>query len=160
MRSGFARAVRGYIALARSIGAVAAALVSSLAISVLLVFPLWWLATERRGIYNILVLGLVSAGVLFLAIKGIVRKQSQQMQGELQLSDKRHRALPRVLIVVVLLVAAYSIAALFSSGVWMAAIPATLVFLGLLGYLLRVPVAGIRQADRGNGNPESDRQDA
>lgn len=160
LRSGFYRAAQGYLGLVRSIGAVAAALASALVVSMLIVFPLWWLATERRALYNMLVLGIVAAALLALGVGGVIRRRSQHLRGEIQPSDKKRHLIPRALVVIVLLVAAYAIAVLYGSGAWIAAVPATLVFLGLLGYLLRTPAAGVHETGRDDGSPGSDRQDA
>jgi hypothetical protein len=62
------RVLRGYARALRSLGEVLAVFAGMAGIAFVVVFPLWWLAVNRRQLYTALVAGagLVAAGILVL----------------------------------------------------------------------------------------------
>ncbi|WP_455382349.1 hypothetical protein [Salinispira pacifica] len=156
------RIVRGYARLGRSAGGAAGGVIASVAgavaLSALIVFPLWSLATENRPVYNLLVLGLVSATILTLAVRAVRHRSRSTNDRSTTRGRGRGRALTAGALLLLIL-ALYGTVALYWNGILAVAIPATVVVAVAIGYLLGVRpsrtsanVAGGREAPSGGSD--------
>ena len=120
--------VKGYLRLAKSIGAVLTAILAVAGISLLIVTPLWFVATRYTSVYTtVSIIGLAAAVLTPLIVR--LSKDAQ----------KRKRFFLRGLRMLIYLGLAgflYLIVLLYAWGNFPAAIPLTVVHAGLTGLIL------------------------
>ena len=101
------------------------------AMAAAVVFPVWLLAVHNTRLFTLLVLGLISAGILFLIIRRIVDVSRNENESFFKGFVAR---LVRFLIHLIFLFWLYGTAAFFARGNIAAGIPLGLAFFIALGY--------------------------
>lgn len=138
MRQLFSRALRGYVRAGRGIGGIVGAVAGALALSMLVVYPLWALATGNRPVYNLLVLAIVIASIAAAVVRALVNRHRSGRERPGGPQQRRSRAGRRFIGALAVILSCYLIAALYWNGILVAAIPATIALVILVGYLLGI----------------------
>ena len=126
------RILRGYLGTLRGLGLFFGLLILSGLISLIIVFPLWFLATRSRGVYTALVLvflGLAVLMLLFLRIRKAAVESSPLFKERLILSLKRFAQFLLFLVIL------YVIVLLFSLELYFIASLSLIVFFLLFGII-------------------------
>jgi hypothetical protein len=142
------RILRGYRNAAVRIAWVALFLVVAVAISALIVYPLWFLAGNHPQGFTYGVLGFL--GLLLVLWIGSRLRRGLEREGSLT-GLFRSVILPslgRIAVAGLLVVTAYVLAVAYAQGVLAVAVPGTVLFAGALGYLLYLRGRGARNETR------------
>ena len=131
MRSGVRQKLENWLEAARKAGFLILLLAGSAALGLVIAWPLWLFATTQRQAYTIFALCLAGGGVLALAVRRVVRRR------EAPRDPGRPRrtvltVLLTILLTIVALVGGYVAAVLLYRGLWILAIPALVIWAGLL----------------------------
>jgi hypothetical protein len=140
MRSGFQRTVSSWLDALGKAGFFVLLVAGSAGLGLLIAWPLWLFATSSRLTYTIVVLSLMAAGLVFLIVRGILRRRGR-MHDPGQPRKNALTLLITTLIVVVGIIGGYAAAVLFARRLWIFAFPAVVVWGGLLwllGFLRRL----------------------
>jgi hypothetical protein len=122
----------GYRSLAKRVGAVLAFAIATVGLGAAIVYPLWYLASFRKGLFDALFLAAAAAGLLVIAIRRIIRKPANGLtRRKLALSFVK-----RLGAVVAVIAAVYAVVLLALAGKTTIAILLAVVFLGVFGYLV------------------------
>ena len=124
MKGPLARILRGYFEIGKRVGFLFLLVAGSASLGFAIAWPLWYFATSNRRLYSFGVLGALAAAGIAAAIRAAVRA--------------RHGAFRGLLAIVwtVLLLAGLYIAALLAvKGIWIAAIPVSLLWMLFLGWV-------------------------
>ncbi len=120
----------------RKIGFFLILVAGSAALGFLIAWPLWLLATTQRKAYTLLVLALAAAGIVFVAVRSILRaRRTRRDPGRPMRSALR--ALLAVLIALVAVSGLYALLVLCVRGIWIFAVPGALLWIGILWLLGR-----------------------
>ena len=124
------RVLRGYARIFRGATLMLMMLALTALISVGVAFPLWYIAVHHRFIYtlSVAVLAVVLA-VVFL----VVRIREAMRRSETSLAARALRALGRAAVAVVFTASLYGLVWLFARGLYLAAVPAALLYVMFLG---------------------------
>jgi len=122
--------VRTWGQLAQKIGFLILLVAGSAAVGAAIAWPLWYFATSAREVYTGFVLILAAGGIVFAVVRGLVRARRMPHDGTERLRPLS--GLIGVLQGLILLGGLYVSAVLLYHGIWLIAIPALLVSLGLL----------------------------
>jgi hypothetical protein len=139
MKIGLRRIFSSWLDVLRKVGVFVLLVAGSAGLGLLIAWPLWLFATSSRRIYSIVVLSLLFAGLVFLVVRGILRRRSRMRDP----GQPRRNALTfliTTLIVAVAITGAYAAAVLFSRRLWVLAVLTLLAWGGLLwffGFLRR-----------------------
>jgi hypothetical protein len=137
VRSAFRSALARWAEAARAIGFFLLLVAGSAAIGLAIAWPLWLFATSQKRLFSLCILFLLAAGLLFLAARAIARRKRATRDPGRPLSSLLSVLLTALLVVIVP-AGAYLAAVLFLRGLWVLAVPALLLWIGLLwllGYL-------------------------
>lgn len=134
MKGGVQQTLESWLEAARKIGFLILLLAGSAAFGFGVAWPLWLFATSQREAYTIFALCLAGGGVLALAVRGIIRRRDAPRN-----PGAPRRTILSVLLTILLcmtaLAGAYFATVLVYRGLWILAIPALLVWCGLLWLL-------------------------
>ena len=134
MSSPFQKTVARWLEAARTIGFFLLLVLGSAAFGLALAWPLWLFATSQRKVFSIFVLCLAGAGLVAVVVRAIIRRQHSRRDPGRPLQALLS-VLLTILIVVIAPAGAYLAAALLYRGMLIFAIPAALVWVGLLWLL-------------------------
>ena len=126
-----ARILRGYLELGKGVGIFLLLVAGSAALGFAIAWPLWYFATAHRGAYTLVVLALLAAAGIAAVVRAAVRRLRLPPESR----RGRHGAILVVLWVILLLGGLYVAALLVAGGAWHAAIPVSLGWLVLLGWI-------------------------
>ncbi len=132
----FSRALRGYLRVGRGVAGVTGAILGALALSAVIVYPLWALATGNRPVFNLIVLAIVAVAMITAVVRAVLHRRRRGRERLAEAQPRRSRTGLRILGGLAVLVCCYVIAALYWNGILGAAIPATVVLVVVIGYLL------------------------
>jgi hypothetical protein len=122
----------GYRTLLKRIGTVLAFAATTVALSAAIVYPLWYLASLHKSIFDILVITAAAGGLIVVLVRRIVRKPANGV-------TRRKIALgfvKKLGAAIAVVAAVYAIVLLVLAGKTAIAIPVAVVFLGVFGYLV------------------------
>ncbi|MEW5817496.1 MAG: hypothetical protein AB1798_19125 [Spirochaetota bacterium] len=126
----------GYLNTAKKLVVVLLFLALTGLTSAIVVFPLWYLATEHREVFTILVFFLFLSLVIFAVVMKVIRAFRPHQNPKEKISAFLRRFSARLLILLFFLSAVYLLAFLYTSGILLAAVPLTILFILILGYIL------------------------
>lgn len=127
--------IEGFGRLFKKLGIFIAFCAAAVVISVIIVYPMWFFATTNSQIFSLFILYLLSGLVVFFLVRKILSKENRTNSGRIPFVLKRH-ILKLLFTSPVFL---FAIIVLYLNAKFIVAIPLSLVFLALLGYLLFVP---------------------
>ena len=134
MRGVVQKTLESWLEAARKIGFLILLLAGSALFGFGVAWPLWLFATSQREAYTIFALCLAGGGVLALTVRGIIRRRDTPRN-----PGTPRRTILSVLLTILLSVTAlaggYLTAVLLFRGLWILAIPALLLWCGLLWLL-------------------------
>ena len=122
--------LRGYARIFGGATLVLTMLALTALISMVVALPLWYVAVHHRFVYTLsmAVLAAVLAAVFF-----VVRIRKAMRRSETPLGVKALRALGRAAVAVVFAASLYGLIWLFARGIYLAAVPAALLYVVILG---------------------------
>ncbi len=129
----FKKAAMGYLPLIKMLSLLMFSLVLIVGISVLISYPLWWLALHKTKFFTtgaLIVLGAIIGWVLL--IRPLLRRKESAIQGIKKAGSK----LLGLLLPLGLLLGGYGIALLIKTGPLVLGLILLLLYLLLVGYLL------------------------
>ena len=149
MRDGLRRRLETGLEAVRKIGFFILLVAGSAAFGFAIAWPLWLFATSQRQAYTIFAFCLAGGGLAALAIRRFVRlRKSAHDPG------KPRRTLLSVLLTILLTLVAvsggYFAAVLIYRGLWILAVPAVVVWAGLLWAMAYARRASNRRKERRN----------
>ncbi len=122
----------GYRTLLKRIGTVLAFATATVALSAAIVYPLWYLASFRKDIFDILVIAAAAGYLIAVLVRRIVRKPANGVtRGKIALGFAK-----KLGVMIAVVAAAYAFVLLVLAGKTAIAIPVAVVFLGVFGYLV------------------------
>ena len=131
MKAGARQRLEKWLEAVRKVGFFVLLVAGSAAFGFAIAWPLWLFATSQRRAYTIFAFGLAGAGCVVLAVRRFIRvRRSARDPGR-----PRRRflsVLATILLTGVALAGGYVDAVLFYRGLWILAIPALIVWAGLL----------------------------
>jgi len=129
------RILKGYARVLRRALVIIALLFATLVAAAAIVFPLWYLSTKLRPLYTTVVLLMCVAGLVYL----VVRKAIAFMGYPAHIrARKLTSAAARLAGIVLALALLYVIVGLYVYQLLAVAIPLSIIYLVVLGYLLYV----------------------
>lgn len=129
--------IRGYGKLLRGGALLGGALLALTGGVMLLITPLWYLATQHRALYNLLFLGIAAALTLVFFLVAPLMKAHRQKRSMAALFKKKALSLFKALArLIPLLLFFYGILLSLSAGLWPVSLLLTLLGLYVGGYLL------------------------
>jgi hypothetical protein len=142
----FSRVLRGYLGIFKAVGFILALLGASAGLGFLVAWPLWFFATSSRLAYSIFTTAVLCAGVAYFVFNKIRRRQPR---GYGRPGNRRPLgAAALILLWVVLLAAgAYLVILLALRGMYILAIPVSILLLAALGYIAYAASAGGKAGD-------------
>lgn len=127
------KALLGYLPILRAVFTVLTVLVLLGLISVVITYPLWWVAVNQSGIFTIVSLSLLGAALLWgLIISPVLKKRGTS-------KEKLKKVFSALVVVVVsgaFLLGAYGLFLLFIRGYYLLFAPLLLCYLLFLGNYL------------------------
>ena len=147
MRGGVQKTLESWLEAARKIGFLILMLAGSAAFGFVVAWPLWLFATSQREAYTIFAICCAGGAVLFLTVRGIIRRRDASRNP----GAPRHTFLSvllTILLCVTALAGGYLSAVLLYRGAWILALPALLVWFGLLWLLGLARRASKRRMER------------
>jgi hypothetical protein len=155
VKQGFQKTLSRWIEGARRVGFFLLLLAGSAALGILIAWPLWYFATTARNEYTIFVLALAGAAIVFLAVRGGIRRRKAARD-----SGVPRRSVLAVLLSVVMVVIGcaglYAAAALFSRRLWIIGSADVAVWAALLWLMGRARAAAksrkVRRIPAENGS--------
>jgi hypothetical protein len=134
MRNALQRTLSSWLDALRKAGFFVLLVAGSAGLGLLIAWPLWLFATSARGTYTIVVVSLMAAGVIFLIVRGILRRRGRMRDP----GQPRRNALTLflgILIGAVGIAGVYAAAVLFARRLWVFALPLVTVWACLLWVL-------------------------
>ena len=129
------RILAGYAKALRRTLAVVALLLATLVAAAVIVFPLWYLSIKARSLYTAAVLLLCAAGLIYLVVRRVVAFMGYPPQLR---ARKLKSAAARLVGVVLALALLYLIVGLYVYQLLAVAIPLSIIYVLVLGYVLYV----------------------
>jgi CDP-diglyceride synthetase len=147
VRGGVQRTLESWLEAARKIGFPILLLAGSAALGFVIAWPLWFFATSQREAYTIFAFCCAGGAVTFLTVRGIIRRRDASRN-----PGAPRRTILSVLLTILLCITAlaggYLSAVLLYRGAWILALPAILVWCGLLWLLGLARRASKRRMER------------
>ena len=126
----------GYMHIGRKILLFILALGLTAGISIVVVYPLWYFASEHAGIYTIVILSLFVFFCIFLIIRRVVKNLQEYKSLVIFFRKIIYPFILKAASTVFFIVFLYAIIVLFIFRILFAAIPLTLGYFIFLGYTL------------------------
>ncbi len=129
------RILKGYARTLRRVLAVVVMLMATLVGAAAIVFPLWYLSTQLRSLYTAVALVICAAGLVYLVVRRVISFMGYPAHLR---TRKLKSAAARLAGVVLALALLYLIVGLYVYHLLAAAIPLSIIYLLVLGYVLYV----------------------
>ena len=126
---------RGYLRLGKGLAGVVSVIVILTASSAIIVFPLWYLAANHTRAFTITTLILLAAGLIFLLARRVYRDISGGKANKPQPEQIFFHVLWRIIKKVLFVSIGIAIAALYLNRIFAVAIPVSLLYFLIVGYL-------------------------
>jgi hypothetical protein len=131
VKGGLHRTLSAWLETARVAGFFILLVAGSAGLGALIAWPLWVFATSERAAYTVFALCLAGGGLAALAARALVRSRRAVRDPGKPRRTVLSLLLTLVLVLVVL-AGGYVVAAMLSRGLWILAIPAILLWAGLV----------------------------
>ncbi len=128
----FHRILNGYSRILRSVGVAAFSVAGAIGIAALIVYPLWWLATQETVAYNVGFAIVIGSAAILAAARALMARKARLARNEPV--PPRRSIRMNVLWGIVVVAAGYATAILYVHHLFAAAIPATIVIVLALGF--------------------------